>query len=481
MSYMPLKKICGLAFFILLCTFSLTGHSQNYNSSGFTVVKPSSDTKRIYVSSSQGNNTNTCLTEAAPCKTVAAGLAKMRNGYPDHLYLKRGDTWRGERFINLRSGRSAREPAVITYYGTSGARPKLENSSPSLHIYKGATKHFSIIGLEFYAYKLDPKHAEFTGDGHANIVMLGGSENILFEDNKFSLTEMILQTWEGKDPTNITLRRNIWTGAYYNKSSFDRNKRPSNLYADGVDGLTIESNVFDYGGWNPDAAGAGANMFNHNLYIQHSTVGNKLVVRGNIITRASSHGVHGRPGGLFEDNFFARNTVSLQMGYNGSPLDSGTQAHAINNVITEGSSMVKGKSACTGAGLCTPAVWGLIINEPGEGEFLLKNNIVFSLSPDDTQWSTKYKSLSKTSISMLTGSQFKYENNIAWKWTSSTEGASKSYPAAGRTLADYNATLTGTKDFNAFMNKVKTREVGTWDDRYTAAAINKYIRAGFGQ
>lgn len=291
---------------------------------------------------------------------------------------------------------------------------------------------------------------------------------------------MILQTWEGKDPTNINLRRNIWTGAYYSKSSFDRNKRPSNLYADGVDGLTIEYNVFDYGGWNPDAAGAGANMYNHNLYIQHSTVGNKLVVRGNIITRASSHGVHGRPGGLFEDNFFARNTVSLQMGYNGSPLASGTQAHAISNVITEGNSMVKGKSACTGANLCTSAVWGLIINEPGEGEFLLKNNIVHSMSSDDTQWSTKYKSLSKTSISMLTGSQFKYENNISWKWTSSTEGATKTYPAAGRTLADYNATLTGTKDFNAFMNKVKTRQVGTWDDRYTAPAINKYIRAGFG-
>jgi hypothetical protein len=484
MSYRIFKKNIGKFIFPLsVFLFSpIMGHAQSYTDNGFTVIKPSKDSKLIYVSSSKGNDKNTCLTEAAPCKTIAAGLKKMRNGYPDHLYLKRGDTWRDERFLNLHSGRSASEPAVITYYGTTGDRPKLQNSKNSLHIFKGSMKNFSIVGLEFHAYKLDPKNSAFTGgDVHANVVMLGGTENVLFEDNKFNFAEMIVKAWEGGYPKNITLRRNIWTGAYSEKSSFERNERPSNLYANHVNGLLIEENVFDYGGWNPEVAGAGANQFNHNLYLQYDTIGNKLIVRGNIITRASSHGVHGRPGGLFENNFFARNTVSLQMGYNGHPLAAGTKAHAINNVITEGNSMVKGKDACTGSGLCTAALWGLAINEPGQGEFLLKNNIVHSMSPVDTQWSAKYKKLSKSSISNKTGSQFKYEGNIAWKWVSDTEGTDKKYPAAGRTLADYNKSLTGKKDFDAFMNTVKSRQVGTWDTRYTAAAINNYIRAGFGK
>ncbi len=450
-------------------------------SSGFTVVKPSADSKLIYVSSSTGKDTNSCLSEADPCKSIAAGMEKMRNGYPDHLYLKRGDTWRNEQFTNLHSGRSASEPAVITYYGKTGDRPRLENSSRSIHIFKGATKHFSFIGLEFYAYKMDTKHPEFDGDSHADIVMLGGNQNILFEDNKFNLLEMVLQEWDSGSPANITLRRNIWTGAYYKKSAHDRDHRPSNLFADGVDGLLIEENVFDYGGWNPEVSGAAANMYNHNLYIQYSSVGNKLVVRRNIITRASSHGVHGRPGGLFENNFFARNAISLQMGYNGHPLKSGTKAQAIDNVITEGNSMVKGIGACTVIALCTPAMWGLVINEPGQGEFLLRNNIVHTLSSTDTQWGGKYKNLSKIAISALTGSQFKYEDNISWGWSSVTEGADKNYPSAGRTLADYNHTLTGKKDFDDFMNTVKDRPVGTWDERYGADAINGFVRSGFGR
>lgn len=478
MIYMPLKKIWGLAFFILLCTFSLTGHSQNYTSSGFTVVKPSSDTKRIYVSSSQGNNTNTCLTEAAPCKTIKAGLAKMRNGYPDHLYLKRGDVWRAERIFNLHSGRSISEPAVITYYGSSGARPKIENENSALHIMKGKMTNFSFIGLEFNAYKMDPKNTAFTGQSHANIVLLGGNENILFEDNVFNYTEVIMQEYASGKPVNITLRRNIWTGAYSNKSSTERNERPSNLYAAEVKGLLIEENVFDYGGWNPTVPGAGANMFNHNLYIQYTTDGNSLVVRNNIITRASSHGVHGRPGGLFENNFFARNTVSLQMGYNGHPLPKGVKAQAIDNVITEGQSMVKGVGACTGTNLCTPALWGLVINEPGQGQFLLKNNIVHSLYTGDADWLSRYKSLQISSLPKQTGNQFVYDGNIAWQWAS-TDDPGKGFTAPGRTLADYNASLGGKKEFDDFMKVVLTRPLNTWDTRYTADSINKYVRAGF--
>jgi hypothetical protein len=451
-------------------------------SNGFTAIKPSADSKLIYVSSSSGKDTNTCLSENAPCKTVAAGLEKMRNGYPDHLYLKRGDVWRNERLINLHSGRSAKEPAVISYYGTTGPRPRLENDSPSLHIFKGAMKNFSFIGLEFHAYKMDPKHADFTGEGSANITLLGGNENIHFEDNKFNLVEMIVQKWETGTPSNITLRRNIWTGAYQNKSSFSRDKRPSNLYVDGATGLLIEENVFDHGGWNAVVDGAGANMFNHNIYIQGSTDGSTLILRNNIITRASSHGAQLRPGGLAEDNFFGRNTVGLLIGYAVEPLKSGVRAHAIDNVISEGVPMYKGKGACSGANLCTSAMWGLHFDINGAADYRASNNVVSTAGPDDSLWKSLFSSLNRAALPGVSNAAVKASGNIAWRWDgSSLADSSVSYPAPGRTLGDYNQSLGGERSFEAFMDVVLARPVGTWDKKYTANAINTYIRAGFGK
>jgi len=458
-----------------------SGGSSGSSSSGFTVIKPSADSKLIYVSSSTGKDTNNCLSEAAPCKTITAGLEKMRNGYPDHLYLKRGDVWRGERFVNLHSGRSAKEPAVITYYGTSGARPKLENSSAALHVFKGKMSNFSFIGLDFSSYTRDPAHKEFTGGGGADITLLGGNENLLFEDNKFSYTEVIIQQWDSGKPTNITFRRNIWTGAYVNQSSYNRDKRPSNIYADGVIGLIIEENVIDQGGWNPKTKGAGANMFNHNIYIQASTEGKSLRLRNNIITRGSSHGAQLRSGGIAENNFFARNALGLLIGYDKTPLVTGVVAHAINNVVSEGHSMVKGIDACNGANLCTAALVGVDFGIYGKADWQAHGNIASQLSPDDTQWRSKYSGLVKRGLNKLDDPAVKSSNNISYAWGSDSEGKDKGYPDPTRTLASYNQTLGGEKSFDAFMNVVLNRPVGTWDTRYTAESINKYIRAGFGR
>src|SRR5690606_4293443 len=215
---------------------------------------------------------------------------------------------------------------------------------------------------------------------------LGGNEDLLFEDNKFTLTEVVIQIWDGAPPKNIAFRRNIWTGAYYNQSSFNRNKRPSNIYADGVDGLVMEDNVFDYGGWHKTVAGAGANMFNHNIYVQHSTIGKNLILRNNIITRASSHGAQLRSGGLAEDNFFGRNAIGLLIAHADKPTTAGTRVHAVNNVVSEGHTMIKGNKPCSGAALCTPALWGIEFGVNGDADYQAHGNIVSGLSPEDTSW-----------------------------------------------------------------------------------------------
>lgn len=472
----PKKR--SLAFIAPLLFWAMASHGEISSTTGFTLIKASADTKKIYVSSSSGNNSNNCLTPETPCQTIGAGLAKMRNGYPDHLYLKRGDVWRDQRMQNLHSGRSESEPAVISYYGTSGARPKIENSATALHIFKGKMTNFHFIGLEFAAYKMDPKNPDFTGAAPANVVLLGGNENVLFEDVKFNLTEVVVQIWNNEPPKNIQFRRNIWNGSYYNTSSLDRNKRPSNLYADGVDGLLIEENVFDHGGWHRTIANAGANMFNHNIYIQYTTKAHNLILRNNIITRGSSHGAQLRPGGLAENNFFGRNAVGLIIG---KPAVEGVRAHAINNVVSEGHSMVKGDKACTGSGLCTAAVWGIEFNLSGTADYQAHGNIVSKLAHNDTAWTKKYPILVRQALAGMNGANLKSSNNIAWKWDSDTQGTDKNYPAPGRSLGGYYKSIGGTNDFDGFMNVVLNRSPGTWNKKYTAAAINDYIRAGFVQ
>lgn len=469
------------------------------SSKGFTVFKPSSDSRIIYVSSSTGSDNNDCLSQSSPCKSLGAATEKMRSGKPDHLYLKAGDRWRGQSISGIQSGRSPSEPSVVAFYG-QGPRPVIETASGNaLKIVNKALQNVSIIGLHIYAYKHDPAHPEFTGkhkDGD-KVALLGAHSNFLIEDCVFDFVEIVIQDWQGK-PSNFTLRRNVFTGTYYDQSSYDRNGRPSNLFVKGINGLLIEENVFDYGGWNPKVKGAGANMYNHNLYIQYENVGNSIVVENNIITRASSHGVHGRPGGRYENNFFGRNSISLQMGYNGHPLPKGTFAKALNNVVTEGHSMYKGVDPCSGNNLCTPALWGITTADIGGGAVTVKGNVVHSLASVDKKWSSFIQNLKTSGIGLNKPDQTEQANNIVWRWQESD--AKGSYPAPGRTLGDYYAQLQnngkiatlsasgyitkevkGTDGFDSFMNLVRNRAPQTWDDSLSANGINNYIRAGFGK
>ncbi|CAN0450143.1 unnamed protein product, partial [Phaeothamnion confervicola] len=80
---------------------------------------PSQDQRYIYVSSSSGSDLNTGFGEApcaAPCTGPVASLAKamtlMRNGQPDWMLLKKGDSWTAA-FGELKvSGASAARPML---------------------------------------------------------------------------------------------------------------------------------------------------------------------------------------------------------------------------------------------------------------------------------------------------------------------------------------------------------------------------------
>lgn len=257
--------------------------------SGFTAIRPSVDSKLIYVSSSMGNDKNTCLSEASPCKTLKAGMAKMRAGYPDHIYLKRGDVWRNETLLGLSSGRSVDEPAILAYYGMNGARPKLISSGSALHIFQDRLANVQIMGLEFSSEK-SAVNTEVT-PGRADIVLWGANQNILFEDNKFSQMTIIVKARQNAKPENIRLRRNIWVddSAVANLAK---------LHIEATNGLLIEENVFNY-----SAAKFERSENMHPLALATSNSNAAVVLRGNIIVGSSGREAQLFPGAMTQDNF----------------------------------------------------------------------------------------------------------------------------------------------------------------------------------
>src|SRR5262249_37644605 len=97
------------------------------SAAGWTEFSPSVDTRIVYVSSSTGDDANNGLSHTKPKRTIAAGKALLRDGFPDWLLLKRGDAW-GESLDTDQEfgleGRSLTERMLVSAYG-AGERPLL--------------------------------------------------------------------------------------------------------------------------------------------------------------------------------------------------------------------------------------------------------------------------------------------------------------------------------------------------------------------
>ena len=477
-----------------LASITITVIQDTSTNGGFTRVVASADSRVMYVSSSQGSDAgNNCQTKSNPCAKIEHAITFMRSGYPDHVLLKRGDRWRLEgqplpglqHYLDgLKSGRSSSEPAVLSYYGDSGPRPIIESN---LEVYRQARpsrviKHFHWIGLHFYGFKKDPNHPEFERDsGNPELRFIGGFDDILLEDNKFEHSGFTVQpnNVDKTYPSNFTARRNIMFGSYVFNSSYDRSGRNSLIYAERVDGLILDDNVFDQGGWNPSVRGAGANQLSHNIYLQARSNGNRLYFRNNICTRAASHCVQLRSGGVATDNFIARNAIGLLMGYGREPIPANTRARATDNVVIEGSSMYRGVDPCVGPNLCSRAIWGFEFVVNSNAKYEARGNIAARLSPNNNEPNSMRFSRNGFLHSYDNGqTTYPQSNNIVYNW-SGKEPAGPNYVDPDRTLGDYHQSIGGSNDFDAFMNVVLNRPVGTWDERYEAKSINAYIRAGF--
>jgi Right handed beta helix region len=501
------------------------------DSKGFTYFVPSRDGQTFFMSSSQGDDAGDGVTQ--PVRTLKKALTLLRNGYPDRLLLKRGDVF-GEAELNQPfqcGGRSPSEPMMIGAYGdTNLPRPMLVCN---LNLGGRAKPNFLVIqSLDFYADHHDPSLTTFDPakrDSHQAIglFMFSTGQFLWVEDCRirFFGTGMVFQS--GGDAYHGLIVRRCVIADNYNPAA-----RAQGMYMENVDHVLIEENVFDHNGWNSSVPGAVKTIYNHNIYIQHGKIGDiyHILVRNNILARASSHGLQLRPGGQMENNLFLKNAMAAFVSYAPSVVR--------NNVVLGGDGI--GANQPRGMGLqflnCPVVIaernivahkkdpvntqaalsYNPIIRDapplPCRAE--IRDNIVYDWSgpalETDSQSAmlnveNNYFQRAKEPMVTLSGWRDGYffcNNFYDTSFATPFRIGKKTFDLASwcnltgdvpgtnsphfldptRDVPSYAASI-GLKDatLEGFLNAAREQCRGHWDSRLTARAVNEYIRAGFSE
>jgi chitodextrinase len=478
----------------------------------------SPDTCYVAASSTDPNRTSSCtaqntaaLAEAAPCDTIYHAMNQVRQGggagghtSPDWVLLKAGDTFVNQSFKSTSGGDlscgfggiSATQPAVITSYGT-GARPivlvnPLDGAGIEGNGCGGGGNNIAIVGIEFYAYTRDPSNPNYSSASPDifGAYFLNPITWMLIEDCKFSffITDIAVDGGQNaSNNSNVSIRRNVVVDSYAT------DQHSQGIFVNATNNLLIQENLFDNNGWNATVPGAGATVFNHNMYLQYTN--GPVTVIGNI----DSNGADGdqfRSGGTITDNAFIRDPY----GHNIGQPYSGLQTLVNNNVhIEQIDNTVNGGTALSIDTINTIASSGFNL-----GTATYSGNIVAHSSTPNTNGG---------GISIDAGQvDSVVENNIACNWKqgggapsgvliwsqSSTTTLTgnyqdvadcdhNNYPSPDLTVGTYDASLgTGSCGGRTvgttanFICKARQQSKANWNTALMADAFNTYIRAGFG-
>lgn len=506
-------------------------------SGGWTEFTPSADTRVVYVSSSQGDDTNDGLSPDRPKRSVAAGKAVIRDRYPDWLLFKRGDTWTDEPIGQwTKSGRSASEPIVVGAYGDSPARPLFRTGAQSGFTTKYGPnestelRYVSLVGIELWAHTYDGT----TNTNGIAWTMPGSDfliEDCLVRGYNDNLTIQGQTNTAGVGLRNFTMRRCVVVDAYSAGSGHSQG-----IFLSKTNGALIEECVFDHNGWSETVPGAPPTVFNRNLYLSRSN--NNVTTRGNISARSSSEGLQQRSGGLCEGNLFLQNSAGVLFGqWQSTWPDEATSGVVRNNVILDAHDVEVNPR---GHGIWVQRVDGVEISgnivahqRHGTGnvfaifadfEYLnltIRDNILYDWTSPDGSGSliglrttplgpllVENNTLSQTNSGVLVSdaigyAQFVYRGNqyfnnapsgtwfkrlstsrsyAQWVSESGETGSTSGRPNwrdPERTIETYMQSLQMTNTLDAFLQEARRQSRTQWRREYTAAAVNQYIREGF--
>ena len=513
--------------------------STTEHENGFTPLIPGRDSIIVYVSSSSGNDASDGSSPQNAVKTLNCASRLVRDGHNDFMLLQRGDTWRGESLGQFKSGLDAVHPLVIGSYGESSRRPRIEVKGHFID-HDGQSRSFvAVTGLQIVSFTKIPGDPAFDGATGGGFRYVGGGTGLLIEDCHILYGELIIQSYGQYHYENVKIRRNIIEYNYHvNTCGQNAAYRPSGMYASHVTDLTIEGNIFDHNGWNNKIVTACATMYNHNMYLN----ANRLIVRENIITRASSMGIKIRSDEIgdtnhlvFENNLLAGGEIGLSIGGNTKEKHRFSSVTIRDNVFTQigkcnstkrnfswmldvqdNNNTIIEKNYFLHQPWYTNA-YGIRLGGNSESYIAIRGNVFYNLKqrslyviPKD-EW--KHIVISNNTIvdpshdSCLIDHQGNfinvvYQNNRYFsgkgdKWfcvsgvrqtlaqwaTISGEASAvfwkRKFIDPERTIGSYATTLGLHNTIEGFITAVKKQNRLNWREELTAGVINDYIRVGF--
>jgi hypothetical protein len=453
------------------------------DANGWPTIPSSIDSRTIYVSSSTGKDSNLGRTIEMPVATIAAGLARLRNGYPDRLLLKAGDVFVNQSFGNLKvSGRSVSAPMVFGSYGTGPAPVVETNPEINYGIAIGSLPkqggNFVIIeGIDFYSYTRDPHNAAYAGPKTSDLgtFFLNPNTWVMLVANKFRYytTGVIFNSGSGNaTSSDVTLYRNIVV------DSWSATSHSQGLYVSGVGNLLIEQNLFDHNGWNESIPGSEATIFNRNVYLQSNN--GTVTFVGNISANSSSEGIQARSGGTISGNLFLANSAGIYVGEN--PGTSEAPVSTLTSAVVSGNVILNSTSIRSSSGPLPRGQGIHVFNASGAGVEVTGNIIADPTGPPVNQSGVFLNSnVVRTSATnnIIYGVAHPIDDTGTGNTTSPNAINLIGYNNPGVSIGSYNASLGGTESLSAFLTEARKQSKGNWRPEYTAKAAIDYIHAGF--
>ena len=454
---------------------------------GWTQYDASKDSRIVYVSSSAGSDSNSGLTPAEPVQSIARGVSMLRNGYPDWLLFKSGDTWETGLGNWELSGRSPTQPMVVATYGGDERAYFNTNGDSFLKHHVHPVNFIAFVSLHARANLRDPDAPEFNGgvDTEAGIRWLGERRTVIFEDIllEFFHTAAIIQntTGEMEKMNDITFRRCVVLDSYSGGKG-----HAQGIYAAKMRGLRLEENLIDHNGYYPGMKDAKPTIFNHNIYVSYCE---DFAAVGNILSRASSFGIKVRSdhtggfmGVTITDNLFLANTNNITIGGNRNretkDYDPLTSQHIVvaRNVFTRSGGELSSGPQALGVDLLSVKDCQVDDNLFIDKSFEYNT---FSVRASDAKPQVELR-IRRNIVHGYVNGGIVNPDRAQTVSGNLVDAPSSVYVDPDRTVDTYCLTL-GVPNATTQMLLGECREMskGNWRAEFTAPAINRYLRNGF--
>ncbi len=460
---------------------------------GWTVLPLASDAHVVYVSSSQGQDSNDGRSPETAVRTPDRGKSLLRDGKPDRILFKRGDTFSltddvAQQFRRWDlSGRSSTQPMVIGAYGELGVpRPRFLTNDGSFITVSGV-RHLALLDLYVTANYRDPNSPSFKGGQtvESGLKVSGKIYDLLVEGCLFEYFSFNIAITNNRnnpqDMRGLTFRRNVIRYAY---NPWDRGHSQGFFCNHNVRGVRLSENIFDHNGWNARINRANRTGFNHNVYLKEL---HDLTVDRNIFVRGSLYGLKLRSdgagmktnvrvyGNLFADNIEGMRASVDHVGDSDSLNIIGL--HIDGNVFTE----------LGGAIGSTPL--GNAITIKNTKNAVIRQNLIFKKNVANN-WSAiaAARSGPHDAVKVLENvvHRWKGQQDMIYAGSRVTVSANR-IGLADREYADPTASLdhyardqAGLPDRFALYQAINMQRKGYWRTELTSDAITTDFRAAFG-